>query len=56
MTDDKKLKDEELAEITGAGVPDLGDKKKPTGGGGPAGEGPDKEEGDPNEPSNWQPS
>jgi hypothetical protein len=36
MTDEKKIKDEELANITGAGdAPgDLGDQKKPTGGGG----------------------
>lgn len=36
MTDEKKIKDEELANITGAGdaPADMGDQKKPTGGGG----------------------
>ena len=45
---------EELAEITGAG-PDLGDPKKPAGGGGPGGEDPDKQEGGEDEPGSWQP-
>ena len=38
MTDEKKLKDEELANITGAGVADLDLDKKDTAAGGSGGE------------------
>ena len=55
MADEKKVKDEELAEITGAGGPDLGDMRKPVGGGS-GGEGPEGQEGEENQPSNWQPT
>jgi hypothetical protein len=51
MTDDKKIKDEELANITGAG-PDLGDKKTPSGGGGAADDKVDTT-GDNQEPGSW---
>ena len=38
MTDEKKIKDEELANITGAGVADVEGKKPEPGGGGSGGQ------------------
>jgi hypothetical protein len=54
MTDEKKIKDEELANITGAGdaPADLGDLKKPTGGGG-GHEGPEGEGAEGEGPTEW---
>ena len=51
MTDQKKIKDEELANITGAG-PDLGGKKEPSGGGGAA-ESKVDTTGDNQQPGDW---
>ena len=56
MTDEKKIKDEELANITGAGTPDLGDKKKPRGGGGTAEDAADTTGDGGSQPSDWTPS
>jgi hypothetical protein len=54
MADDKKLTEEELADITGAGVADLGDQKKPAGSGS-GGEGPEAEGTGEGGPTEWQP-
>ena len=57
MTDEKRVKDEELANITGGNCAlELGDCKKPPGGGGPAGEGPETKGDGGSQPSDWQPS
>jgi hypothetical protein len=56
MTDEKKIKDEELANMTGAGGPDLGDKKKPSGGGGAADDKTETTGEGGSQPGEWTPS
>ncbi len=58
MADEKKVRDEELAKITGAGDVPTADRKKPSGGGGggAGGEGPDAKGDDASQPSNWEPN
>jgi hypothetical protein len=55
MADEKKVKDEELAEITGAGGPELADLRKPKGGGSGGG-GPDEETDDEPQLDDFQPT
>jgi hypothetical protein len=56
MTDEKKIKDEELANMTGAGGPNLPDKKVPTGGGGSADNKTDTTGDGGSQPSDWTPN
>ena len=56
MTDEKKIKDEELANMTGAGAPNIGDKKVPAGGGGAADDKTDTTGEGGSQPGEWTPS